>query len=83
MNVDTSTDTTTSDTNTVPSSDATVSVNYVGTLEDGTVFDTNIASEAQKANTFNEARTYEPLVFNICQGQMIPGFEKAVIGMKV
>jgi len=82
MTVDTTTDTDSVALTSVPASDATVSVNYVGTLEDGTVFDTNIVSEAQSSNTYNEARPYEPLVFNVGQGQMIPGFEKAVIGME-
>ena len=47
----------------------TVKVHYTGTLNDGTVFDTSIERE--------------PLQFTIGQGQLIPGFEQAVIGMKV
>ena len=47
----------------------TVEVDYTGTLENGTVFDTS------------EGR--EPLKFTLGQGQMIPGFEQAVLGMKV
>jgi len=46
-----------------------VRVHYTGTLEDGTVFDTSIERE--------------PLEFTLGGGQMIPGFEQAVIGMKV
>jgi len=46
-----------------------VEVDYTGTLENGTVFDTS------------EGR--EPLEFTLGQGQMIPGFEQAVLGMKV
>jgi peptidylprolyl isomerase len=46
-----------------------VQVDYTGTLENGTVFDTS------------EGR--EPLEFTLGQGQMIPGFEQAVLGMKV
>lgn len=45
----------------------TVQVHYTGTLEDGTVFDSS--------------REREPLEFTLGQGQLIPGFEKAVIGM--
>ncbi len=45
----------------------TVKVHYTGTLEDGTVFDTS--------------REREPLEFTLGNGQLIPGFEKAVIGM--
>lgn len=47
----------------------TVQVNYTGKLADGTVFDTSVGRE--------------PLEFKLGAGQMIPGFEKAVLGMKV
>ncbi len=47
----------------------TVKVHYTGTLEDGTVFDTSVERE--------------PLEFTLGQGQLIPGFEQGVIGMKV
>jgi peptidylprolyl isomerase len=47
----------------------TVKVHYTGTLEDGSVFDTSVESE--------------PLEFTLGQGEMIPGFEQAIIGMKV
>ncbi|MFC1955017.1 trypsin-like peptidase domain-containing protein [Chloroflexota bacterium] len=47
----------------------TVKVNYTGTLEDGTVFDTSLERE--------------PMEFTLGQGQLIPDFEQAVIGMKV
>jgi FKBP-type peptidyl-prolyl cis-trans isomerase len=43
-----------------------VSVNYTGKLEDGTVFDTSI----------QEGRT--PLTAKLGQGQLIPGFEKGL-----
>lgn len=46
-----------------------VFVNYTGTLEDGTVFDSS------------EGR--QPLNFTAGTGQMIKGFDAAVIGMKV
>jgi len=46
-----------------------VRVHYTGTLGDGTVFDTSIERE--------------PLEFTLGGGQVIPGFEQAVIGMKV
>jgi len=46
-----------------------VQVDYTGTLENGTVFDTSVGRE--------------PLEFTLGQGQMIPGFEQAVLGMKI
>jgi len=47
----------------------TVKIHYTGKLDDGTQFD---SSEGQ-----------DPLEFTMGQGQMIPGFEKAVEGMAV
>ncbi len=46
----------------------TVKVHYTGKLDDGTVFDTSV----------NE----DPLQFTIGGGQIISGFEQAVVGMK-
>jgi len=46
----------------------TVKVHYTGKLEDGSVFDTSDTST--------------PLEFTIGSGQIIPGFEEAVIGMQ-
>ena len=47
-----------------------VKVEYVGSLEDGTVFD---SSEKHNA----------PLEFVVGEGQLIKGFDDAVVGMKV
>lgn len=47
----------------------TVKVHYTGRLKDGSIFDSS------------EER--EPLEFTLGQGQLIPGFEKAVEGMEV
>ena len=44
-----------------------VKVHYTGKLEDGTVFDSS--------------QDRDPLQFQLGQGQIIPGFEQAVIGM--
>ena len=46
----------------------TVNVHYTGRLENGTVFDTS--------------RSRHPLQFTIGKGQVITGFEQAVIGMR-
>lgn len=46
----------------------TVRVHYTGKLEDGTVFD----SSADR----------DPLEFKLGEGQVIPGFEQAIAGMK-
>ena len=46
----------------------TVSIHYTGRLEDGTVFDTS--------------ENRDPLEFTLGEGNVIPGFEKAVQGME-
>ncbi|PKA97910.1 FKBP-type peptidyl-prolyl cis-trans isomerase SlpA [Flavobacteriaceae bacterium MAR_2009_75] len=48
----------------------TVKVHYTGKLEDGQVFDSSVERG-------------EPLQFTLGQGQLIPGFEKGLIDMKV
>ncbi|NJO39126.1 MAG: peptidylprolyl isomerase [Cyanobacteria bacterium CRU_2_1] len=45
----------------------TVTVHYIGKLEDGTIFDSSDGRE--------------PLQFDIGSGNLIPGFEQAVVGM--
>ncbi len=47
----------------------TVKVHYTGTLENGTVFDSSLERE--------------PLEFTIGQGQLIPDFEQAIVGMGI
>lgn len=47
----------------------TVQIHYTGKLDDGTVFDSS------------EGR--EPLAVTLGEGQVIPGFERAAIGMEV
>lgn len=59
----------------------TVRVDYVGKLENGTVFDTSIQAEAQKA-ALEPRPSYEPLEFKVGAGQMIAGFDSGVLGMK-
>jgi peptidylprolyl isomerase len=46
-----------------------VKVHYTGTLSDGTVFDSSAG--------------LEPLSFAVGSGQVIPGFDEAVVGMRV
>lgn len=50
---------------------STVSVNYTGRLEDGTVFDSSL----------NPGR--EPLSATLGQGSLIPGFEQGLLGMSI
>ncbi len=46
-----------------------VKVHYTGKLDDGSVFDSSVDGD--------------PLAFQLGQDQLIPGFEKAVVGMDV
>ncbi len=61
----------------------TVEVNYVWTFTDGKVFDTSLEEKAKEAGIHNSARDYKPLKFTTGQWQMIPCFDKGVVGMKV
>src|SRR4028118_1685348 len=45
----------------------TVKIHYTGKLDDGTVFDSSV--------------NREPLEFTLSGGQVIPGFDEAVLGM--
>jgi peptidylprolyl isomerase len=61
----------------------TISVDYVGKLEDDTVFDTSEKEVALEAGIYNEKRDYKPLTFTVGAGQMIKGFDEGVVGMKI
>lgn len=51
-----------------------VAMNYTGRLEDGTVFDSNVDPKFKHV---------EPFVFNLGAGQVIAGWDKGIVGMKV
>lgn len=52
----------------------TVSMNYTGRLENGTVFDSNVDPKFQHV---------EPFIFTLGAGQVIPGWDKGIVGMRV
>ncbi len=58
-----------------------VSVDYVGSLENGTVFDTSIQSVAL-ANNITRAE-YKPIKFTVGKSSLIKGFDEGIIGMNV
>ncbi|MBA3045537.1 MAG: FKBP-type peptidyl-prolyl cis-trans isomerase [Candidatus Thermoplasmatota archaeon] len=78
---------TTADSDMVVESGDTVTVNYIGMFEDGTVFDTSLRNVGEnntqypKSPYFSAKGRYEPLSFAVGTGQMIAGFDKGVIGM--
>ncbi|MEI6425811.1 MAG: FKBP-type peptidyl-prolyl cis-trans isomerase [Candidatus Absconditabacteria bacterium] len=61
-----------------------VTVHYVGRLNDQEVFDTSVEAVAKACGKYTPARNYnEGLGFTVGAGQMIAGFDKGVVGMKV
>ncbi len=51
-----------------------ISVNYTGSLEDGTVFDSNVDPKFKHV---------QPFEFSLGAGQVIPGWDNGLVGMKV
>ena len=43
----------------------TISVNYTGRLQDGTIFDSSYESDAKLSKNYDPKRTYEPLSFTV------------------
>ncbi len=70
----------------------TVRVHYTGTLSDGSIFDSSEAVEQESCgcscsssggcDTASDCGS-EPLEFTIGAGNVIPGFEKAVLGLAI
>lgn len=62
-----------------------ISVDYVGSFENGKVFDTNIEKVAKANNMSTEGEKFEPLTFIVGKTPraVIQGFDEGVIGMKV
>ncbi|MCK5594319.1 MAG: FKBP-type peptidyl-prolyl cis-trans isomerase [Candidatus Aenigmarchaeota archaeon] len=61
----------------------TVEVNYIGSFTDGEVFDTSYEQVAKDNELYLEGRSYSPLGFEVGAGQMIKGFDAAVVSMTV
>lgn len=59
-------------------------VDYIGRLEDGTVFDTSVKDVAIACGKYASGRNYDEwLPFTVGAGQMIAGFDKGVVDMKM
>lgn len=58
-----------------------VYVHYVGKYLGGKVFDTSIESEAKKTGLYNRSRDYKPIQVKLGSGQVIQGFDEALVGM--
>ena len=64
----------------------TVTLNYIGFLNNGTPFDSSIVNYQNKnitgETTLDDKFEYAPFTFTIGAGQVIPGFEKGITGME-
>ncbi len=58
-----------------------VSIHYAGYLLDGTLFDTSMESVAKATGSHTPGRTYDPLTLQAGSGQVIPGWEEAILLM--
>lgn len=59
-----------------------VTVNYAGKFENGEVFDTTREDIAREHRIYSGEREYEPLEVKVSAGQVIDGFDKALVGMR-
>jgi FKBP-type peptidyl-prolyl cis-trans isomerase 2 len=61
----------------------TVTIEYTGRLEDGTVFDTSRESVAEEADLDHHPdRAYDPLTVEVGDGRVIPGLEEGLVGLE-
>ncbi len=68
----------------VVADDNKITVHYVGRLAEGEVFDTSVEMIAKAAGKYTPQRDYtKGLPFTVGAGQMIAGFDKWVVGMKL
>jgi FKBP-type peptidyl-prolyl cis-trans isomerase FkpA len=63
----------------VPNAGDTVSINYVGKLLTGKVFETNVKEEAVKAKTFSPMVPYQPIRVPVGQGKFIAGWDQGLL----
>ncbi len=58
-----------------------VQIHYAGYLLDGTLFDSSMESIARENGSYTEGRPYTPLALNAGEGQVIAGWEEAMLLM--
>ncbi len=60
-----------------------ISADYIGSLPGGKVFSTSIDKVAEENKIFTPSMGYEPLKLTVGKGEVIPGLDEGVLGMKV
>jgi len=62
----------------------TVTIEYTGRLDDGSVFDTTDESVAEEAGLLDEQpnREFEPLTIEVGAGNLIEGMEEGLLGLE-
>ncbi|MFB6256566.1 MAG: peptidylprolyl isomerase [Haloplanus sp.] len=62
----------------------TVTIEYTGRLDDGSVFDTTDESVAEEAGLLDEQpeREFEPLAVEVGEGNLIEGMEEGLLGLE-
>jgi len=60
----------------------TATIEYVGRLADGEVFDTSDRGVAQEAGIVDEGRVYQPLTVEVGEDSVIPGLQEALLQME-
>ena len=60
-----------------------VTIDYIGTYDNGTIFDTSIATIAQDAGIYDSSNTYGPISFISGNEEIFPTIDNATIGMKI
>jgi peptidylprolyl isomerase len=68
--------------NTVKNGDN-VTLDYIGTYDNGTIFDTSNATIAEQAGIYEADYTYGPISFISGDGEVFPTIDNATIGMKI
>lgn len=60
-----------------------VGIRYIGSFENGSMFDTNLATAAIAARIYSNDRPYDILEFELGGDSVIVGMSEAVIGMRI